>query len=115
MSFLFGKKNKQQTNALPAATREITSSHGQATPPAALNGAVLRDAEKTRPGPQAQTQALSSTPGGSVNNSFSSLNNQSNSATPEPKALRDRADPNNAQVGLSHRNKDTQCTPSFAL
>jgi hypothetical protein len=109
MSFLFGKKNKQQTNALPAATREITSSHGQAAPPATLNGAVLRDAEKNRPGPQAQqVQPQNSTPGGSVNNSFSSLNNQGNATTPEPKALRDRADPNTAQVGLFFEYIDTQ-------
>ncbi|KAH3920936.1 hypothetical protein HBH56_011820 [Parastagonospora nodorum] len=92
MSFLFGKKNKQQSNALPAATREITSSHGPAPPPvgAPPNGAAIRDGEKNRPGPQSQTP----TPGSSVNNSFSSLNNQGNATAPEPKALRDRADPN---------------------
>lgn len=92
MSFLFGKKNKQQSNALPAATREITSSHGPAPPPvgAAPNGGAIRDAEKNRPGPQSQTP----TPGSSVNNSFSSLNNQGNATAPEQKALRDRADPN---------------------
>lgn len=98
MSFLFGKKNKQQSNALPAATREITSSHGPAPPAAAPNGGAARDVEKTRPGPQSQTP----TPGGSVNNSFSSLNNQSIATTPEPKALRDRADPN-AQVRFHAR------------
>ncbi|KAH7405756.1 hypothetical protein DE146DRAFT_690556 [Phaeosphaeria sp. MPI-PUGE-AT-0046c] len=92
MSFLFGKKNKQQSNALPPATREITSSHGQAAPPPALNGAVLRDTEKNRPAPQ--TQTATSTPSGSVNNSFSSLQNQGNASTPEPKALRERAEPN---------------------
>jgi hypothetical protein len=94
MSFLFGKKNKQQSNALPPATREITSSHGQAAPPAALNGAV-RDVEKSRPGPQSQN----STPSASVNNSISSLQNHGNATTPEPKALRERADPN-VQVGI---------------
>ncbi|KAL5114242.1 Negative regulator of mitotic exit [Pleosporales sp. CAS-2024a] len=92
MSFLFGKKNKQPSSALPPATRDITSSHGPA--PAAAPAAALRDGDKTRPGPQSQTP----TPGGSVNNSFSSLT----SSTPEPKALRERAD-SNAQMarGLS--------------
>lgn len=94
MSFLFGKKNKQPSSALPAATREITSSHGQGPPPAAINGVVAaRDMEKSRGGPQSQT----STPGGSVNNSLSSLQNPSTTTTPEPKALRERGDPN-AQV-----------------
>ncbi|KAH7078587.1 hypothetical protein FB567DRAFT_139063 [Paraphoma chrysanthemicola] len=94
MSFLFGKKNKQQSSALPAATREITSSHGQAPPAPLLNGGGVRDVEKSRPPPQAQTP----TPGGSVNNSLSSLQNQPNATTPEPKALRERAD-SNAQAG----------------
>jgi hypothetical protein len=97
MSFLFGKKNKQQANALPAATREITSSHGPATPPVAPNGGPIREVEKSRPGPQMQT----STPGGSVNNSFSSLN-QGSVNTPEPKALRERADPN-SQVSSTYQ------------
>jgi hypothetical protein len=96
MSFLFGKKNKQPANALPAATRDITSSNGQALPPALAGGAV-REVEKNRPGPQAQT----STPGGSVNNSFSSLNAGVIPA-PEPKALRERAD-SNTQVRLSSK------------
>lgn len=92
MSFLFGKKNKQQQQpgALPAATREISSSHGQGPPPAAINGAGIRDIEKSRPGPQTQTP----TPGGSVNNSLSSLQNPGSVTTPEPKALRERPDPN---------------------
>ncbi|OAL57053.1 hypothetical protein IQ07DRAFT_607278 [Pyrenochaeta sp. DS3sAY3a] len=94
MSFLFGKKNKQQqqqpAGALPAATRDITSSHGQGPPPAALNGIGVREVDKSRGGPPAQTP----TPGGSVNNSLSSLQNQGNSSTPEPKALRDRGDSN---------------------
>ncbi|KAJ4373860.1 Negative regulator of mitotic exit [Neocucurbitaria cava] len=86
MSFLFGKKNKQQPpGALPAATREISSSHGQGPTPPAINGG-LRDVEKNRGGPQTQTP----TPGGSVNNSLSSLQNPGNVTTPEPKALRDR-------------------------
>ncbi|KAH8719362.1 cell polarity protein-like protein [Phaeosphaeriaceae sp. PMI808] len=97
MSFLFGKK-KQQANALPAATREITSSHGQGPQPAALNGA-LREVEKGRPGPQAQT----TTPSGSVNNSISSLHNPPNPSTPEPKALRERSD-SSAQVMQGSRN-----------
>lgn len=93
MSFLFGKKNKQQqqpAGALPAATRDITSSHGQGPPPAALNGIGIREVDKSRGGPPAQTP----TPGGSVNNSLSSLQNQGDSSTPEPKALRERTDSN---------------------
>ncbi|KAF1841422.1 uncharacterized protein K460DRAFT_167045 [Cucurbitaria berberidis CBS 394.84] len=90
MSFLFGKKNKQQQQqpgALPAATREISSSHGQGPPPAAINGAGIRDVDKSRGGSQTHTP----TPGGSGNNSLSSLGN---APTPEPKALRERVDPN---------------------
>ncbi|KAH9868231.1 hypothetical protein J1614_007303 [Plenodomus biglobosus] len=93
MSFLFGKKNKPSPSALPAATRDITSSHGQTPQPASLNGAAAaRDIsfEKTRAGAQSQTP----TPGGSVNNSLSSLQNHGHSSTPEPKALRERAEPN---------------------
>lgn len=98
MSFLFGKKNKQQTNALPPATRDISSSHGQPAPaPAPVNGGGARDADQSRPGPQQPN----STPGGSVNNSFSSLQNQGGTATtPEPKALRDRADSNGQVCAL---------------
>ncbi|KAH9866442.1 hypothetical protein IAQ61_008447 [Plenodomus lingam] len=92
MSFLFGKKNKPSPSALPAATREITSSHGQTPQPASLNGAATRDIsfEKNRAGAQSQTP----TPGGSVNNSLSSLQNPGLSSTPEPKALRERAESN---------------------
>jgi hypothetical protein len=99
MSFLFGKKNKQQqqqqqpTNALPPATREITSSHGPAQQPAALNGAIARDAEKSRGGQQPPV----TTPSGSVNNSLSSLQGAASAPAPEQKALRDKTDPN-AQV-----------------
>ncbi|KAJ6197018.1 hypothetical protein J3E72DRAFT_420553 [Bipolaris maydis] len=94
MSFLFGKKNKQQqqqaTTALPPATRDITSAHGPSQHPPALNGATARDAEKSRgapPGP-------STTPSGSVNNSLSSLQGSVNTSTPEQKALREKTDPN---------------------
>ncbi|CAN9178146.1 unnamed protein product [Alternaria alternata] len=91
MSFLFGKKSKQQANnALPPATRDITSSGGQGQPPPAVNGSGSREIEKTRGGPQSQTP----TPGGSVNNSLNSLQNVGNAPTPEPKALREKADTN---------------------
>ncbi|KAF1947252.1 kelch domain-containing protein 3 [Clathrospora elynae] len=91
MSFLFGKKSKQQSSVLPAATRDITSSHGQGQPTAAVNGSGIRDGEKARGGgPQTQTP----TPGSSVNNSLSSLQTPGNASTPEPKALREKADPN---------------------
>ncbi|KAJ4358641.1 Negative regulator of mitotic exit [Didymosphaeria variabile] len=90
MSFLFGKKNKQQGGALPPATRDIGSSHGP--PPAnsqipAPNGTGAREVvEKPRSGSATQN----STPGNnSVNNSLSSLN-AGNTASPEPKALRDQ-------------------------
>ncbi|KAJ4346187.1 Negative regulator of mitotic exit [Ascochyta clinopodiicola] len=96
MSFLFGKKNKQQqqSNALPSATRDITSSNGpapQATPP---NAPAVRDKDTTRPGPQSQPQTNTSTPSGSVNNSLSSLQGQGGVIAPEPKALRERAGSN---------------------
>ncbi|KAF1964679.1 hypothetical protein BU23DRAFT_53122 [Bimuria novae-zelandiae CBS 107.79] len=93
MSFLFGKKNKQQqqSSALPPATRDIGSSHGQ--PPAASqtpapNGPGPRDVlEKSRNGSGTQP----STPGSSsVNNSLSSLQGPASAASPEPKALRDQ-------------------------
>ncbi|ORY09193.1 hypothetical protein BCR34DRAFT_375419 [Clohesyomyces aquaticus] len=88
MSFLFGKKNKQQNNALPAATRDITSSHGPGSQIPTVNGAGAREPEKPRSGPPAQTP----TPGASVNNSLSSLQNPATTASPEPKTLRDRSD-----------------------
>lgn len=88
MSFLFGKKSKPPAGALPPATREITSSHGPGPQVANINGAVARDPEKARGGSQGQTP----TPGGSVNNSLSSLQGQGGNATPEPKALRERSD-----------------------
>lgn len=92
MSFLFGKKNKQQQqqqgNALPPATRDITSSHGQGSQIPTANGSGAKDPEKGRGGPQTQTP----TPGTSVNNSLNSLQTPGNTASPEPKTLRDRAD-----------------------
>jgi len=104
MSFLFGKKNKQQqANALPPATREITSSHGPGQPPPAANGANglngLNGPNPANPAPtrdvverpRGGSQTQNSTPGGSVNNSLSSLQN---APTPEPKALREKTDPN---------------------
>jgi len=93
MSFLFGKKSKQQGNPLPAATREITSSHGPNGPqPASLNGPP-REKDGPRPGPQPQTNT--STPSGSVNNSLSSLQGrEAQAVAPEPKALRERGGSN---------------------
>ena len=99
MSFLFGKKNKQQPNALPPATRDITSSSGPGSQIPTANGAGARDFDKGRSGPQAGTP----TPGASVNNSLSSLN-PATATSPEPKTLRDRTD-SDFQVGLllNHR------------
>ncbi|KAF1934316.1 uncharacterized protein M421DRAFT_50675 [Didymella exigua CBS 183.55] len=97
MSFLFGKKSKQQQqqgNALPPATRDITSSHGREGPqPASLNG-PLGGKDNSRPGPQPPT--ATSTPSGSVNNSLSSLQGRDGLGVvaPEPKALRERAGSN---------------------
>jgi hypothetical protein len=88
MSFLFGKKNKQQQgSALPQASRELSSSHGPASQPPLANGGPGREPEKGRAGPPGQA----STPGTSVNNSLSSLN-ALNTASPEPKGLRERSD-----------------------
>jgi hypothetical protein len=103
MSFLFGKKNKPAGNAardapsaLPPATRDITSSQG----PPPSQTPVPREpekgdkVEKGRPGPPAQTP----TPGGgSVNNSFSSLQRPSNTSSPEP-SMRNRV-----EVSHNHR------------
>ncbi|KAK1911026.1 hypothetical protein P3342_011628 [Pyrenophora teres f. teres] len=97
MSFLFGKKNKQQANALPPATREITSSHGPGQPPPTANGANGNIAASGPPPrdvverPRGGSQTQNSTPAGSVNNSLSSLQN---APTPEPKALREKTDLN---------------------
>ena len=88
MSFLFGKKNKPSASAardapsaLPPATRDITSSHGPTPQPPAP-----RDLEKVRGPSQATTPV-----GGSANNSFSSLQNQGNTASPEP-SMRNRGE-----------------------
>ena len=102
MSFLFGKKSKQQSNALPAATREIKSSHGPNGPqPASLNGPP-REKDGPRPGPQPQTNT--STPNGSVNNSLSSLQGReaAQAVAPEPKALRERG-------GSNEQVRDLHC------
>lgn len=91
MSFLFGKKNKQQAGALPPATRDIGSSHGQPNPASQIpapNGAAPRElADKQR------SNSGSTHGNSSVNNSLSSLQgapNPSSAASPEPKALRDQ-------------------------
>ncbi|KAF2131965.1 cell polarity protein-like protein [Dothidotthia symphoricarpi CBS 119687] len=95
MSFLFGKKSKPPTSALPPAVREISSSNGQGAPPTSLNGA-LREPDKSRPGPQSQPpQSQTPTPGGSVNTSLSSLQGPTSATPPEPKSLlRERAESN---------------------
>jgi hypothetical protein len=102
MSFLFGKKNKQQTTGLPPASRNIGSSHGPGSQIPTANGSSGPDPEKSR-GPQA---AGTPTPGASVNNSLSSLQNAGN---PEPKALRERSD-SDFQVRVF--NKTHSKTPS---
>ncbi len=78
MAFLF-KSKKHQNNALPPASREITSSHGQpASTPTSLNGvAAAKDQEKNKGG---QTPPS----GNSVNNSLNSLN-EARPTSPDPK------------------------------
>ena len=99
MSFLFGKKNKQQGNAPPSATPDITSSHGPGAQAALPNGPP-REKDSGRPGlqlqPQPQPQTSTSTPSGSVNNSLSSLHGRDGQGAiaPEAKALRERAGSN---------------------
>jgi hypothetical protein len=88
MSFLFGKSKKHQNTALPAATRDISSSHGQGSLIPTANGLGGRDPEKARGGPPTQTP----TPGSSVNNSLNSLQAPTNTSSPEPKTLRERSD-----------------------
>lgn len=113
MSFLFGKKNKQQPpNALPPATREISSSAGPGSQIPTANGAGARDPEKPRGAPQT---SQTPTPGASVNNSLSSLN-PANTASPEPKTLRDRAEsdfqnPQNTQTSQNPQNPRTTRAP----
>lgn len=88
MSFLFGKSKKHQNTALPAATRDISSSHGQGSLIPTANGLGGRDPEKARGGPPTQTP----TPGSSVNNSLNSLQAPTSTSSPEPKTLRERSD-----------------------
>ncbi|KAL1644197.1 Negative regulator of mitotic exit [Diplodia intermedia] len=95
MAFLFKSKKQQQppASALPAASRNITSSDGP--PPASsiptANGARAgpppREVEQARNSPQAQTP----TPTASVNNSVSSLQGTEHTASPEPTKLRERS------------------------
>ncbi|OJD33926.1 cell polarity protein [Diplodia corticola] len=94
MAFLFkSKKQQPPASALPAASRNITSSDGP--PPASsiptANGARAgpppREAEPARNSPQAQTP----TPTASVNNSVSSLQGTEHTASPEPTKLRERS------------------------
>ncbi|EOD44010.1 Kelch repeat type 1 [Neofusicoccum parvum] len=94
MSFLFkSKKQQQPASALPAASRNITSSDG---PPASSiptangmrTGPAPREVEQARNSPQAQTP----TPTASVNNSLSSLQQHDNTASPEPTKNRERSD-----------------------
>ena len=86
MSFLFGKSKKSQPNApgLPAATRDITSSHGETRIPTANGLPGSRDALDRRPGLQNQRSghaSLESMRGGDV------------PAGPEPgKIMRPRAE-----------------------
>ncbi|KAB2580570.1 Kelch repeat-containing protein 2 [Lasiodiplodia theobromae] len=93
MAFLFkSKKQQQPATALPAATRNITSSDG---PPASSiptangsrSGPPPREVEQARNSPQAQTP----TPTASVNNSVSSLPGTDNTASPEPTKMRERS------------------------
>jgi hypothetical protein len=85
MSFLFGKSKKSQNTGLPAATRNITSSHGQGSSIPVANGSFNGADEKAR------GQVNTPTPGGSANNSLNSLQGGIGGAAPEPKTLRERS------------------------
>lgn len=87
MAFFFGKSKKGQASALPAATRDIQSSHGaESRIPTATNldgsrdGLLRRGTVGTQQSPQAS----------SVNSSFTSTPSMK---TPEPDVkMRNRAD-----------------------
>jgi hypothetical protein len=88
MSFLgFGKSKKNQPNALPAATREIASSHGPETRIPTANGlGGPRDGMERRGTIQNQSA------GASVNASLESMRGM-DTAGPEPvKMMRPRAE-----------------------
>ncbi|KAJ9658804.1 Negative regulator of mitotic exit [Coniosporium apollinis] len=106
MSFLFKSKKSQQQGALPAATRNIGSSHGQESGIPTLNGHLaVKDAEKGRSGQQLQTPSGAS----SANNSLNSLPGGSNGANTEPKLLRERSDSDvhNGRMGLTRNPSDS--------
>src|ERR1700722_7127404 len=88
MSFLFGKSKKHQNTALPTATRDISSSHGQCSLIPTANGLGGRAPEKARCGPRTHTPTTVS----SGNNSLNSLQAPTNPPSPEPKTLRERSD-----------------------
>jgi hypothetical protein len=89
MSFLgFGKSKKNQSTALPAATREIASSHGPDTRVPTANGiAGLANANgmERRGTIQNQTQP-------SVNTSLESMRGMATPLAEPGKAMRERAE-----------------------
>lgn len=101
MSFLFKSSKKQQASALPAATRTIRSSEGPGSSPS--NPHFLGHARDGSGGSPREKSQQTPTPGTSVNsvNSLAeklqdspqwSADKQSNTPSPEQKALRDRGD-----------------------
>ncbi|KAF1983888.1 hypothetical protein K402DRAFT_158382 [Aulographum hederae CBS 113979] len=89
MSFLFGKSKNKQNSALPAASRNITSAHGQNG--GGMVGSRDGSGSDSRSG---GSKTVSPTPGvGSVN---ASLNSLAGSTSPEPKAGIATMDPNAA-------------------
>ncbi|KAF2757426.1 hypothetical protein EJ05DRAFT_389232 [Pseudovirgaria hyperparasitica] len=93
MSFLFGKSKKNQNSALPAATRDLGSSHGQNSSIPVANGGLVgpRNVDNGRNTP---------TQGASVNNSQNSLSGsmQSQLQGQEPKSLAVRPDGESQQL-----------------
>ena len=94
MAFLF-KSKKSQNSALPAATRDISSSHGSDSL-VSQNGSPNVAKDKPRPTNSSMASDV-------VNNSVNSLEIR-NATSPEPKDMRDRkgSDPNVSFQGSLH-------------
>ncbi|KAF2433020.1 hypothetical protein EJ08DRAFT_104737 [Tothia fuscella] len=99
MSFLgFGKSKKQQSSALPAATRDIASSHGPETRVPTANGGFItpngpNGMDRSRPNIQpSQSQSQSQSQGASVNTSLESMRGMATPLGEPVKEMRSRAE-----------------------
>lgn len=105
MSFLFGKSKKSQPNALPAATRDIASSHGPDTRIPTANG-IARPGDALDRRPQLQSVGTGS---------LESMKGLDMVPGPEPgklQMMRQRAE-SDAGVSLEHTTQQaTQLTTS---